>query len=124
MTYDERKAQVKSFLGKTVEIEIDRPLGYEYHKQGYSLVYDVNYGYIPGVVGGDGRDLDVYLLGVHEPVERYTAKVIGIVHRRDDVEDKLVAAPEGKHYTKEAMEHKIYFQERYFDSYVEPLEDY
>ena len=122
MTYDERKAQVKSYLGKMIDIEIDRPIGFVYQKQGYSLSYDINYGYIPGVIGGDGEFLDVYLLGVHEPVERYTAKVIGIVHRRDDVEDKLVAAAEGKHYTKEDMEHRIYFQERYYDSYVEPLE--
>ena len=115
---------MKEFMiGKVVKVIVDRPIG-THHPNHKDLIYSVNYGYVPGVVGGDGRDLDVYLLGVHEPVERYTCKIIGIVHRRDDVEDKLVAAPVGKRYTKEAMEHKIYFQERYFDSYVEPLEEY
>ena len=28
MTFEERKAQVKSFLGKTLVIGIDRPVGY------------------------------------------------------------------------------------------------
>ena len=121
MTYDERKAQVKSYLGKMIDIEIDRPIGFVYQKQGYSLSYDINYGYIPGVIGGDGEFLDVYLLGVHEPVERYTAKVIGIVHRRDDVEDKLVAAPVGLNFTKEEIERAIHFQEQYYKTTVEVL---
>ena len=33
MTYNERKEQVKSYLGKTVKIEIDRPVGYIHKKE-------------------------------------------------------------------------------------------
>ena len=86
MTYEERKAQVQSYLGKTVTIGIDRPIGYVHVKEKYSLTYKINYGYIPGVLGGDDEELDVYLLGVDEPVEEYTARIIGIVHRENDVE--------------------------------------
>ena len=50
MTFEERKTQVKSFLGKTVEIIIDRPLGYVHKKDKYTLHYPINYGYIPGVI--------------------------------------------------------------------------
>ena len=95
MTYEERKAQVRAYLGKVVTIGIDRPIGYVHQKKDYALVYPINSGYIPGVLGGDGEELDVYLLGVREPVESYTGRIVGIVHREDDVEDKLIMAPEG-----------------------------
>ena len=57
MTYEERKAQVRSYLGKAVRVEIDRPIGYIHHKEKYDLHYPINYGYIPGVLGGDGEEL-------------------------------------------------------------------
>ncbi len=122
MTYEERKAQVESYLGKTVKIGIDRPVGYVHHKEKYSLTYKINYGYIPGVLGGDGEELDVYLLGVDEPVSEYTAKIIGIAHRKNDVEDKLIAAPEGKSFTKDEVWDAIRFQEQYYDTEIEILE--
>lgn len=119
MTYEERKALIKSYLGKTVDIKIDRPIGYVHKKENYSLTYPINYGYIPGVIGGDGEELDVYLLGVDEPVTEYSAKIIGIAHREDDVEDKLVAAPVGLNFTKEEIERAIHFQERYYKTTIE-----
>lgn len=116
MTLEERKAQVRSYLGKVLQIVIDRPIGYIHKK---TLLYPVNYGYIPGVLGGDGEELDVYLLGVTEPVTEYNCHVIGIVHRKNDVEDKLIAAPVGVTYTAEEMAEAIHFQEKYFDTYIE-----
>ncbi len=121
MTYEERKAQVKSYLGKTVDIGIDRPIGYVHKKEKYSLVYKINYGYIPGVLGGDGEELDVYLIGVDTPVESYTCRIIGIVHRHNDVEDKLVGAPVGMSFTRTEIENSVRFQEQYYDSEVEIL---
>lgn len=123
MTFEERKVLVKSYLGKIVRIEIDRPIGYVHKKENYSLTYPINYGYIPGVLGGDGEELDVYLLGVAAPVKEYTARIIGIVHRRNDVEDKLVAAPEGLNFTVEEIMEAVRFQEQYYDSGVELLEE-
>lgn len=119
MTFEERKAQVRSYLGKVIHIGIDRPIGYIHKKGEKVLHYPINYGYIPGVLGGDGEELDVYLLGVTEPVSEYTCKVIGIVHRENDVEDKLIAAPEGMTYTAEQMAEAIHFQEKYYDTYIE-----
>ena len=123
MTFEERKALVKSYLGKTVRIETDRPLGYVHKKEKYSLTYPINYGFIPKVLGGDGEELDVYLLGVAAPVKEYTARIIGIVHRRNDVEDKLIAAPEGRNFTVEEIMEAVGFQEQYYDSGVELLEE-
>ena len=38
MTYNERKEQVKSYLGKTVKIEIDRPVGYIHKKENSKIL--------------------------------------------------------------------------------------
>ena len=121
MTFEERKAQVKSYLGKTVAINIDRPMGYVHRKETYALTYPINYGYIPGVLGGDGEELDVYLLGVNEPVEKYACEIIAIAHRHNDVEDKLVGAPVGMRFTKEEITTAINFQEQYYDTEIEVL---
>ena len=119
IVYTLRKALVKSYLGKMVDIKIDRPIGYVHKKENYCLTYPINYGYIPGVIGGDGEELDVYLLGVNEPVTEYKAKIIGIAHREDDVEDKLIAAPVELNFTKEEIEQVIYFQEQYYKTHIE-----
>lgn len=114
MTLDKRHAQVESYLGKTVTIAIDRPIGYVHHKGGKTLVYPINYGYIPAVLGGDEEELDVFLLGVDEPVSKFTGRIIGIAYRADDVEDKLVMAPEEMDFTAEQIAHAVQFQEKYF----------
>ena len=115
MTFEERKEQVKFYLGKTVKIKIDRPIGYVHKKKNYSLTYPINYGFIPEVLGGDGEELDVYLLGVSEPVSEYECRIIAIVHRHNDVEDKLVGAPVGTKFSKEEIESSVHFQEQYYD---------
>lgn len=121
MTYEERKVQVRSYLGKTVRVEIDRPIGYVHHKEAYDLHYPINYGYIPGVLGGDGEELDVYVLGIDTPVSECTVRVIGIAHRENDVEDKLVAAPEGMVFDQAQIAKAIHFQEQYYKTTVESL---
>ena len=119
---EERKALVSSYLGKTVRIKIDRPIGYVHKKPGKTLVYPINYGYIPGVLGGDGEELDVYLLGVDEPVEEFEGRIIGIVYRQNDVEDKLIMAPAGVAFDKKTIEKQIDFQEKYYITSVEALD--
>ena len=118
MTLEQRHAQVESYLGKTVTIEIDRPIGYEHHKGGKTLLYPINYGYIPGVLGGDGEELDVFLVGVDQPVASYTGRIIGIVYRADDVEDKLVMAPEGASFTAQEIAQAVHFQEKYYQTTI------
>lgn len=118
IVYTLRKALVKSYLGKEVDIRIDRPIG-SIHPKHPDLTYPINYGYIPNVLGGDGEELDVYLLGVDTPVKEYSARIIGIVHRHNDVEDKLVAAPEGMSFTSFEIEEAVHFQEQYYESEIE-----
>lgn len=120
IVYILRKALVTSYLGKIVEIKIDRSIG-SVHTKHNDLIYPINYGYIPNVLGGDGEELDVYLLGVNEPVTSYKAKIIGIAHREDDVEDKLIAAPEGMIFYQNEIADAIEFQEKYYKTKIEAI---
>ena len=110
----DRNQTALSFLGQTVSIVIDRPIGYDHN----GIIYPVNYGYLPGILAADGEEQDVYLLGVDHPVSEYIATVIAIVHRKNDVEDKLVAAPLGMRFSKEEIQAAVHFQEQYFDTEI------
>lgn len=72
-----------------------------------------------GIIAPDGEEQDVYILGVDKAVNKFIGKIIAIVHRHDDVEEKWVAAPEGVTFTKEEIREQIHFQEQYFDSEIE-----
>lgn len=104
-------------IGKLVTVTVDRPLG-SYHPKHKDIYYPINYGYIEGVMAPDGEEQDAYILGVDEAVEKFTGKIIAIVHRHDDVEEKWVVAPEGLTFTKEEIQEQIHFQEQYFDSEI------
>ena len=105
-------------IGQSVTVIVDRPLGsrHPYHPD---LVYPVNYGFIPGILAGDGEEQDAYILGIEEPVERFEGRVIAVIHRLDDVEDKWVLAPAGSVYTAEQIAAATAFQERYFRTWIE-----
>jgi inorganic pyrophosphatase len=60
----------------------------------------------------------VYILGVTEPLETFTGKVIAAIRRKDDAEDKLVAAPNGAEFSASEIGEAVRFQERWFVSDV------
>ena len=101
-------------LGKIVRVIVDRQLG-SHHPNYKNLIYPINYGYVEGIIAADGEEQDAYILGIDEPVNEYVGKIIAIVHRLNDVEDKWVVAPEGAHYTKEEIIKQIEFQEQFFE---------
>ena len=104
-------------IGKMVTVTVDRPLG-SYHPEHKDMYYPINYGYVEGVMAPDGEEQDAYILGVDEVVEKFTGKIIAVVHRNDDVEEKWIVAPEGMTFTKEEIREQIHFQEQYFDSKI------
>ena len=104
-------------LGQTVTVLMDRPLG-TYHPKHKDIYYPVNYGYIPGIIGGDGEEQDAYVLGVNEPLQEFTGVVIAMIHRFNDVEEKWVVAPEGVTFCKEEIWEQVKFQEQYFESEI------
>lgn len=107
----------KQFLGKEVEVIIDRPLGSKHPKHGF--LYEANYGYIAGVKAPDGEDLDAYYLGINNPIEKAKGKVIAIIHRTNDNDDKLVVTPsEINDLSDEEIIKCVHFQEQWFKSEV------
>lgn len=86
------KRLVNPVIGRRVTVTVDRPLG-SYYPRHKDIYYSINYGYIEEIMAPDGEEQDAYILGVDIPVENFTGKVIAIVHRNDDVEEKWVVAP-------------------------------
>ena len=100
-------------IGKTVKGVIDRPAGSR-HPEYPDTVYPINYGYVEGVVAGDGELQDVYVLGTDKPLKTFVGRVIAVYKRVNDVEDKWIASIDGRDYTDEEILSAISFQERFF----------
>lgn len=111
------KLSAKVFLGKTVIVKIDRPLG-STHPEHHDIRYPVNYGFVPGAIASDGSELDAYVLGVHEPVKAFIGRCIAIIHRTNDNDDKLVVVPEGREFSDKQIRALTEFQEQYFESTI------
>jgi len=101
-------------IGKIVKVTVDRPLG-SYHPKHKDIYYSVNYGYIEGIFAPDGEEQDAYILGVDKPVKEFVGKVIAIIHRFDDVEEKWVVSHENTFFTKDEILNQVSFQEKYFN---------
>ena len=104
------------YLNKTVTVIMDRPLGSKHPD--WDLIYEVNYGYLPNTISGDGEELDCYVLGVDKPLDSFTGKCIAIIHRTNDNDDKLIIVPDGMNFTDEEIRNLTNFQEKYFKSII------
>ncbi|MCA9934828.1 MAG: inorganic diphosphatase [Anaerolineales bacterium] len=102
----------RQFLGQTVTLTIDRPLGSCHPHWGF--IYSLNYGYVPGTRSPDGEALDAYVLGIFEPLQIYTGQCIALIYRLNDDDDKLIVVPSGKQYTPAQIAALTEFQERFF----------
>jgi len=106
------------FLNKIITVKIDRPMGSKHSEKYPNHVYPINYGYVPGTISGDGKELDVYVLGTYEPLETFTGKCIAIIHRIDDNDDKLIVVPENRYFSNAQIRALTEFQERFFKSKI------
>ncbi len=104
-------------IGQIIKVTIDRPIG-SFHPNHPDIYYPVNYGYVEGIIAPDGEEQDVYVLGVDEPLKEFTGRVIAVIHRFDDVEEKWVVAPDNMTFTREEIMELVIFQERFFKSEV------
>ena len=106
----------RPYLGKTVTVKMDRPMGSKHPK--WDMVYEANYGYLEDVIAPDGEGLDAYYLGVDEPLQEATGICIAIIHRLDDDDDKLVVVPVGIEMTDEQITKSVDFQEKWYKSEI------
>ncbi|MDE6775675.1 MAG: inorganic pyrophosphatase [Ruminococcus sp.] len=104
-------------IGDIVTVIVDRPLG-SYHPEYKEMFYPINYGYIEGIIAPDGEEQDAYILGVDKAIKEFRGKIIAIIHRFDDVEEKWVVCPENLTFSKEEIIEQIKFQEKYFQSEI------
>ncbi len=104
-------------IGKTVIVTVDRPLG-SFHPEHKDMYYPINYGYVKGIFAPDGEEQDVYILGTDKPLIEAKCKIIAVIHRFDDIENKWVGTVNGMNFTKEEIIKETYFQEKYFHSEI------
>ena len=105
------------YLGKNVQVTMDRPLGSNHPKHGFR--YEVNYGFIPDTKAPDGEEIDAYILGVDTSLKKFSGKCIAVIHRLNDDDDKLVVVPESsKEMTDDEIIKLTLFQEKYFTSII------
>lgn len=107
---------IKEYIGKQIRVKMDRPLGVKHPKHGF--VYEVNYGYVPNTVSGDGEELDVYVLGVDEPLDEFEGVCIAVLHRTNDDDDKLIVVPMGVEMSDDEIERQTAFQEKWFEHVI------
>ena len=111
------KSTAFEFIGKEVNVIIDRPLGSS-HPNYPESIYMVNYGYVPNTVSGDGEEIDCYILGEYKPLKEYKGECIAVIHRKEDDDDKLIIVPKGESFTNKEIRILTDFQERYFQSEI------
>ena len=107
------KKDIKEFLNKEVNVCIDRKIGSRHPK--WNFIYPLNYGYVPNTLNTDGEEIDCYVLGVFELIDRFNGKCIAIIHRLNDDDDKLIIVPNEKKYSNDAIIALTEFQEQYFN---------
>ncbi|MBR3930478.1 MAG: inorganic diphosphatase [Alphaproteobacteria bacterium] len=112
MSTNSNIVNARDFLGKLVRVQMDRPLGSKHPKHGFT--YEVNYGFIPNTISGDGEELDAYVLGPDYPLKDFLGRCIAIIHRTNDNDDKLVVVLDGFDFADEYIEQKTAFQEQWF----------
>jgi len=105
------------YLGKNVQVTMDRPLGSNHPKRGFR--YEVNYGFIPDTKAPDGEEIDAYILGVDTPLKKFSGKCIAVIHRLNDDDDKLIVVPESSEgITDDEIKNLTLFQEQYYKSII------
>ncbi|EAC8225609.1 inorganic pyrophosphatase [Listeria monocytogenes] len=103
-----------------LRVTIDRPIGFE---DSYGNIYPINYGFVPGVIGGDGEEQDVYVISKHAivPLEVFEGILVAVIQRKNDNEDKWIVTSEDEFLSKKEIFEKTWFLEQYFDSAIELL---
>lgn len=94
-----------------IKVTIDRPKGSKHPE--HDFIYEVNYGYVKGIIAPDGEEQDAYVLGVDQPIDYFEGNIIAVIKRHNDIEDKWVVS--NIDFTVDEIKQLTHFQEQYFD---------
>jgi hypothetical protein len=111
---EQAQKEAERVVGNGYKAIMDRPAVAE-HPKHKGLIYPINYGYIPDLIAGDGEEQDVYIIDSHEPLSEATVKIIAVVFRKNDNENKWVGTVGNRLYSTNEIKQAINFQERYYD---------
>ena len=89
---------------------IDRPIGFNHN----GIIYTQNYGYIKDLKALENEFQDAYVIGENNPLDSFEGKVIAIINRTNDIEDKIVVCNKNANFTKDEIKDFVYFQEKHF----------
>lgn len=104
------------WLGRTLRVVMDRPLGSLHPEHGFR--YELNCGYVPGFIAPDNEELDAYVVGTDEVLEECEGTVVAVIRRHDDIEDKLVVAVDNREWDLEVITAAVAFQESGWNSEI------
>jgi GrpB-like predicted nucleotidyltransferase (UPF0157 family)/8-oxo-dGTP pyrophosphatase MutT (NUDIX family) len=110
-----KEAKEWKILGKVVTVTVDRPLGSK-HPRYPDIVFPINYGYVKDIKAKDNELQDAYVIGTKKPINRFTGKIIAIIKRENDIDEKWVVAPISKKFYKPQIMEYLNFQEKYSES--------
>lgn len=118
MSNEQREiTKATDFLGKKVTVTIDRPIDSKHPKHGFE--YKLNYGFVPSTLSPDGEELDAYVMGIEEPLEKFEGRCIAVIHRTNDDDDKLIVISENTPVPSDEEIHAAtHFQEQFFESVI------
>ncbi|WP_306600402.1 hypothetical protein [Geothrix sp. 21YS21S-2] len=89
---------------------------FDFSRANPTPAFEVAPQYLPGVISGDGEELDADVLAVLEPIQTFHGRCIAIVHRLEEDDDKVEVVPEGIDLSDSQIREMTYFQEQYFSS--------
>ncbi len=106
----------RNHIGEKVTVVIDRPYG-SFHPTLSDVVYPYNYGYIEQDLSKDELSFqDAYVIGVEEPLDKFTGYVIGIIYHKDDATSRWIVAPAGLSVDKDAIIQLLGIEEQFYET--------
>lgn len=114
------EVEMKSLIGKELDAIITRPIG-TVHPRYKDIIYEVNYGILKDYELKDNKELKTYIVGESMPTSQngiYHGKVLAILHRLNDDNDRIIIAPIGRTLSDDEIISKTEFAEQYFVSEI------
>ena len=106
--------RLNEYLGQTVEVVIDKPINYIED----DMTYIQNYGHLLNLKTPDNKFQEAYVIGIDKPIKSFNGKVIAIINRINEGEDKLVVCDESKSFNKDEILEMVNFLEKNFKSKI------